>query len=51
MEQFYDYGSYYEYDEYEWTQEDSWDAFTDGMYGDMPSDPMMYDSIMDALGF
>ena len=21
---------------YEWTEEDSWDALTDGMYGDMP---------------
>lgn len=44
---FYD-DSYEEYDDYEcesfddggyeWTEEDSWDALTDGMYGDMPSD-------------
>ena len=38
-------------DGYEWTEEDSWDALTDGMYGDMPSNPMDYDARMDALGF
>jgi hypothetical protein len=52
--------SYEEYDEYEedyecggyeWTEEDSWDALTDGMYGDMPSNPMEYDAMMDAMGF
>ena len=56
---FYD-DSYEEYDDYEcdsydggyeWTEEDSWDALTDGMYGDMPSDPMEYDAMMDAMGF
>jgi hypothetical protein len=52
---FYD-DSYEEYDDYEcggceWTEEDSWDALTDGMYGDMPSDPQMYDAMMDAMGF
>ena len=57
---FYD-DSYEEYDDYEcggyngdgyeWTEEDSWDALTDGMYGDMPSDPRMYDAMMDAMGF
>lgn len=36
---------------YEWTEEDSWDALTDGMYGDMPSNPMDYDAMMDALGY
>lgn len=36
---------------YEGTEEDSWDALTDGMYGDMPSNPMEYDAMMDALGF
>ena len=36
---------------YEWTEEDSWDALTDGMYGDMPSNPIMYDAMMDAMGF
>ncbi len=56
--------SYEEYDEYEeyeddsyecggyeWTEEDSWDALTDGMYGDMPSNPMEYDAMMDAMGY
>ena len=57
---FYD-DSFEEYDEYEdddyecggyeWTEEDSWDALTDGMYGDMPSSPMEYDAMMDAMGF
>ena len=36
---------------YEWTEEDSWDALTDGMYGDMPTDPLMYDAIMESMGF
>lgn len=36
---------------YEWTVEDSWDALTDGMYGDMPSNPMDYDAMCDAMGF
>ena len=36
---------------YEWTEEDSWDALTDGMYGDMPSNPMEYDAMMDAMGY
>ena len=36
---------------YEWTEEDSWDALTDGMYGDMPSDPRMYDAMMDSMGY
>ena len=50
-----------EYDDYEcnccddcgneWTEEDSWDALTDGMYGDMPSNPLEYDAMMDAMGF
>jgi hypothetical protein len=53
--------SYEEYEDYEcnsdydggyvWTEEDSWDALTDGMYGDMPTDPFEYDAMMDALGF
>ena len=56
---FYD-DSYEEYDDYEcsdyaegyeWTEEDSWDALTDGMYGEMPRNPMEYDAMMDALGF
>lgn len=36
---------------YDWTEEDSWDALTDGMYGDMPSSPWEYDAMMDAMGF
>lgn len=32
-------------------QEDAWDALTDGMYGDMPSNPLDYDAMMDAMGF
>lgn len=61
MEQDYYNDSYEEYDEYEdssyecggyeWTDEDSWDALTDGMYGDMPSNPLEYDAMMDAMGF
>lgn len=57
---FYD-GSYEEYNDYEcedyddsgyeWTEEDSWDALTDGMYGDMPNDSIMYDAIIEGLGF
>lgn len=53
--------SYEEYDDcendsyagcgYEWTEEDSWDALTDGMYGDMPTDPLMYDAMMESIGF
>ncbi|MBR4898297.1 MAG: hypothetical protein IKZ48_05880 [Prevotella sp.] len=64
MEKEYDYGFFeehedledcvydsYDEDGYEWTEEDSWDALTDGMYGDMPSNPMEYDAMMDAMGF
>ena len=57
---FYD-DSYEEFDDYEndsysgggyeWTEEDSWDALTDGMYGDMPTDPLMYDAMMESMGF
>ena len=52
---FYD-DSYEEFDDcecggYEWTEEDSWDALTDGMYGDMPSNPIEYDAMMDAMGY
>ncbi len=36
---------------YEWTMEDSWDALTDGMYGDMPNNPMDFDLMMESLGF
>lgn len=61
MERNYDYDSYEEYEDcecdsyekngYEWTEEDSWDALTDGMYGDMPSNPWVYDAMMEAMGF
>lgn len=51
----YEYDEYeedsYECEGYEWTEEDSWDAQTDGMYGDMPSNPLEYDAMMDAMGF
>jgi len=60
VQDFYD-DSYEEYDDYEddrdycgscdWTEEDSWDALTDGMYGEMPRNPMEYDAMMDAMGF
>ena len=54
----YDYDSYEEYendfyesDGYEWTEEDAWDALTDGMYGEMPRNPLVYDAMMEAMGF
>ena len=60
VQDFYD-DSYEEYDDYnddsydcggfKWTEEDCWDALTDGMYGDMPRNPLMYDAMMDAMGF
>lgn len=59
MENYYD-DSYEEYDDYEcggyddgyeWTEEDAWDALTDGMYGEMPGTPWEYDAMMDAMGF
>ena len=42
---------YYDEGGYEWTAEDSWDALTDGMYGEMPRNPMEYDAMMEAMGF
>lgn len=47
----YFYDEDYECGGYEWTEEDSWNALTDGMYGEMPSSPWEYDVMMDALGF
>lgn len=41
----------YECGGYLWTEEDSWDALTDGMYGEMPNSPWEYDAMMDAMGF
>lgn len=41
----------YECGGYLWTEEDSWDALTDGMYGDMPNSPWEYDAMLDAMGF
>lgn len=35
----------------EWTEEDAWWALTDGMYGEMPRNPIAYDAAMDAMGF
>ena len=55
FEEYDEYEDEYECDDqdggYEWTEEDSWDALTDGMYGDMPSNPMEYDAMMDAMGY
>ena len=42
---------YYGQECLEWTEEDAWDALTDGMYGDMPSNPLAYDAMMDVMGF
>lgn len=50
-DEFEGYACSHEYEGYEWTEEDSWDALTDGMYGDMPSNPIDYDAMMDAMGF
>ncbi|MBR5038814.1 MAG: hypothetical protein IKX65_08855 [Prevotella sp.] len=50
MEEDYE-SDYHECEGYEWTMEDSWDALTDGMYGDMPAAPWEYDAMMDAMGF
>lgn len=36
---------------YEWTEEDSWDALTDGMYGECPKDPLMWDLMQDIMGY
>lgn len=36
---------------YQWTEQDSWDALTDGMYGEMPSNPLEYDAMMDTMGY
>ncbi|MBO4431003.1 MAG: hypothetical protein J5790_06665 [Bacteroidaceae bacterium] len=38
------------YDEggYEWTEEDSWDALTDGMYGEY--NPLAWDRLQDMMG-
>ena len=51
---FYD-DSYEEYDDcsydeggYEWTEEDSWDALTDGMYGEY--NPLAWDRLQDMMG-
>ena len=58
-----EYEEYEECDEYDedeciyqdagndWTEEDSWDALTGGMYGDMPNNPLEYDAMMDSIGF
>ena len=45
-EEYEEYDEREEYDSgYEWTDEDAWDAMTDGMYGDYPGsdwDPEMF---------
>lgn len=35
---------------YEWTLEDSWDALTDGMYGDYPGTASAWDQLYDEMG-
>jgi len=50
-EEFEDYECDSQEEGYEWTEEDSWDALTDGMYGDMPTNPLEYDAMMEAMGF
>lgn len=46
-----DYYDFYEEPSSCWTEEDSWWALTDGMYGDCPSNPIAYDAMIDAMGF
>lgn len=43
----YECGSY-ESNGYEWTEEDSWDALTDGMYGEY--NPQAWDRLQDMMG-
>ena len=43
----YECGSY-EGNGYEWTEEDSWDALTDGMYGEY--NPQAWDLLQDMMG-
>lgn len=49
MARFYD--DSYDCNGFEWTEEDSWDALTDGTYGEMPKTPWEYDAMMDSMGF
>ena len=46
----------YEEEEYGWlntdsTDEDTWWALTDGMYGECPRNPIAFDAALEALGF
>ena len=41
---------YKEDDSYQWTEEDTWDALTDGQYGDYPEEGVDWDHLYDALG-
>lgn len=44
-----DYGcDSYDSNGYEWTEEDSWDALTDGMYGEY--NPQAWDRLQDMMG-
>ena len=38
------------YHEYEWTERDTWDALTDGQYGDYPEEGVDLDSLYDSMG-
>ena len=40
----------YEEDSHQWTERDSWDALTDGQYGDYPDDGLGWDSLYDSMG-
>lgn len=42
------YNSNEDYNDYEYTLEDTWDAMTDGMYGDMPEG---WDGDLEFLGY
>ena len=37
-------------DSYQWTEEDTWDALTDGQYGDYPEKGVDWDRLYDVLG-
>lgn len=42
---------YYESRSAEWTEEDSWWALTDGMYGEYPRNPIAFDAALEAMGY
>ncbi|MBO4800911.1 MAG: hypothetical protein J5545_03500 [Bacteroidaceae bacterium] len=34
-----------------WTEEDSWEVLSDGMYEEMPRNPIAYDTALEAMGY